>query len=72
MTATQIEHRLAALERKVEGLVAQRSTNKDWVLKMWGSFANDPDFDKAMAYGRQWRAAENRKSLRATAKKRRK
>ncbi len=55
MTTTQIEQRLAALEKKVDSLTAHTgpATNKDWVLKMWGSFANDPDFDKAMAYGRQ-------------------
>ena len=66
MTTTELELRVAALEKKVEVLAAPRgrTTNKDWVLKMWGSFAHDPDFEKAMRYGRQWREAENRKSLR--------
>ena len=31
---------------------------------MWGSFSNDPDFERAMRYGREWRDGENRKSLR--------
>ena len=66
MTTISLERRVAVIEKKLETLTASpvRSTNKDWVLKMWGSFANDPDFEKAMRYGRQWRDAENRKSLR--------
>jgi hypothetical protein len=67
MTTTELELRVAALEKKVESLATPvaPSTNKDWVLKMWGSFSHDPDFERAMRYGRQWRDAENRKSLRA-------
>ena len=66
MTTMNLEKRVAAIEKKLDSLTVSpgRSTNKDWVLKMWGSFANDPDFEKAMRYGRQWRDAENRKSLR--------
>jgi len=66
MTTIELEQRLAALEKKVEKLAKPSpiATNKEWVLKMWGSFENDPDFEKAMTYGRKWRDAENRKSLR--------
>ena len=66
MTTTELELRIAALEKKVEGLSGARgtSTNKEWVLKMWGSFSDDPDFEKAMRFGRKWRETENRKSLR--------
>ncbi len=78
MTTTELELRIAALEKKVESLAAPQepAINKDWVLKMWGSFSNDPDFEKAMRYGRQWREKENGESLRGSkadrAKKRRK
>ena len=77
MTTAELESRVAALEKKIEHLVAQNqpATNKDWLLQIWGSFAGDPDFEKAMRYGREWREAENRKSLRhdklARARKRR-
>ncbi|HUO09111.1 MAG TPA: hypothetical protein VM008_12465 [Phycisphaerae bacterium] len=77
MTTTELEHRLAALEKKVEMLAARNAptTNKEWLLNIWGSFSGDPDFEKAMRLGKQWRQAENRKSLRSTrpshAKKRR-
>jgi hypothetical protein len=67
MTTAELEQRVAALEKKIESLTGQdaRATNKDWLLKVWGSFANDPDFEEAMRYGRKWRESENRKSLRA-------
>jgi hypothetical protein len=66
MTTIDLELRVTALEKKIETLAAHRSpaTNKDWVLQIWGSFAGDADFDKAMRYGRKWREAENRRSLR--------
>ena len=65
MTTTEFEQRLEALEKKVADLSMKGtpSTNKDWVFKIWGSFANDPEFKKAMSYGRKWRKAENLKSL---------
>ena len=70
MTATDLELRIAALEKKVESLAAPAApaTNKDWVLKIWGSFAGDPDFEKAMHYGRKWRKSENAKSIRGVKK----
>jgi hypothetical protein len=64
MTTTNFEKRLAALEKQVRTLTAQRrgegapSTNKDWLLNIWGSFADDPAFDEAMSYGRKWRQAQ--------------
>jgi hypothetical protein len=66
MTTIELEQRIAALEKKVEKLAATSPipANKQWVLKMWGGFKSDPDFEKAMSYGRKWRKAENRKSLR--------
>jgi hypothetical protein len=67
MTSAEIEKRLMALEQKVANLAADHApaTNKDWVLNMWGSFSNDPDFEEAMRLGRKWRESENRKSLRS-------
>jgi hypothetical protein len=65
MTTTELEARIAALERKVEMLAAQKTppTNKQWLLEIWGRSANDPDFQQAITYGRRWRKVQNRKSL---------
>lgn len=71
MTTTEIETRLTALEQKVADLVMQgpAAGQRNWIFEMWGHFAGDEDFVKAMALGRKWRERENRKSLR-TAKSR--
>lgn len=54
-----IEMRLATLEAEVEQLKGQVETNsrtkKDWLDEVYGSFANDPDYDRAMELGRKYR-----------------
>jgi hypothetical protein len=43
----------------VEQLKGQVETNsrtkKDWLDEVYGSFANDPDYDRAMELGRKYR-----------------
>ncbi len=76
MTAIEIERRLDALEKQVKTLTSQRqgnpapATNKEWLLNIWGSFADDPAFDEAMSYGRKWREAQRPGARKASRNKR--
>ena len=76
MTIAQIEKRLAALEAEVANLkkspTPSSTPKKQWWNEIAGAFADCPDFERAMRYGREWREAENRKSLRQLKQKKRK
>lgn len=69
-----LESRLATLEAEVAQLKQQQASaveknglpGDDWIDKIYGSFANDPDYDKAMELGRKYR-----ESLRPKSRKRR-
>jgi hypothetical protein len=53
-----LESRIAALEAKVAQLNTPPeigAIGDDWVDKIYGAFADDPDYDKAMELGRQYR-----------------
>ncbi len=65
MTAAELEMRVVALERKVEALMNDRASpaNHDWIFEMWGYFAGDKEFKKAMSLGRKWRKKEDRRRL---------
>ncbi len=59
-TARSLEERVAALEAEVARLKArvnepEKKTAKDWLEKVYGSFANDPLYEEAMRIGREWR-----------------
>jgi hypothetical protein len=71
MTTAEIERRLTRIEEEMAELKARvRSAPagpNQWIEKIAGTFSSPDDkaaFDEAMRYGRQWREAENRKSLR--------
>ena len=49
---TALEAELARLKAKVEGT---GTGSNDWLDKVWGAFANDPDFLEAMRLGRAYR-----------------
>jgi hypothetical protein len=56
-----LESRIVALEAKVAQLnphptnEANGAMGDEWVEKIYGAFADDPDYDKAMELGRQYR-----------------
>jgi hypothetical protein len=57
MAGGSLEERVAALERellRLKQLVEPRNTGS-WVDMWAGAFLNDPYFEKAMKYGRQYR-----------------
>lgn len=58
-----LESRIATLEADLAELKHQSPgktvlPGDDWVDKIYGAFADDPDYDKAMALGRQYREAQ--------------
>jgi hypothetical protein len=64
---TKLESRVAALEEEVcrlKALLEKKVDDKPWWEKIAGSFLNDPYYEKAMRYGRQYR-----ESLRPKVKK---
>jgi predicted phosphoadenosine phosphosulfate sulfurtransferase len=71
MSALSVEQRLAALEAEVQRLrrvIDQEKLAPGW-KRMVGAFLNDPYFEKAMKYGRQYR--ESLRPKKATKRKRR-
>ncbi|HEY9625271.1 MAG TPA: hypothetical protein V6C78_33425 [Crinalium sp.] len=66
MTSPHLEEKSQPLEARVATLEAElaemkqilsRFLEKDvpWWLKVSGSFENDPTFDEAVQFGREWR-----------------
>ncbi len=60
MSGQALEKRVAALEAEVARLREKlegkgHATSKDWLDKIYGSFANDPMYEEAMRLGREWR-----------------
>ncbi|HZS03436.1 MAG TPA: hypothetical protein VFD58_01055 [Blastocatellia bacterium] len=65
MAVSKLEMRVAALEAEMARLKQKvEGPELPWWEKIWGTFANDPDYDKAMELGRKYR-----ESLRPKAKK---
>jgi hypothetical protein len=62
MTMMQIERRLAPLEKDKAKLKAGSASKKLWWNDIAGAFADDPLFEQAVRYGRQWRDPLDRKS----------
>ena len=71
---TVLEGKVAAIEAEVAAMKASSSPPKRPLVDVvWGAFADDPDFDKAMELGRKYREAQRpkpaKKKARASAKK---
>ncbi len=84
MAVSKLELRIAALEESSERRIAilesevaklrqelrsSTGNKKDWIDVIYGSFANDPDYDKAMELGRKYREAQRPKTTRKKAVK---
>ena len=73
MAQTRLESRVAALEKEVERLKAERQeaqlTEQPWWQQISGTFADDPAHDEAMRLGREWRESFRPKKGRPPRKK---
>ncbi len=75
-----LEARIVSLETEMEQLKdllkngqSANTKKRDWLDDIWGSFANNPDYDKAMELGRKYRESLRPKPARKrSAKSRRK
>jgi hypothetical protein len=63
MSAAPIEERVSALEAEVARLrrIVEGEKPKSGWRQMVGAFLNDPYFEKAMKYGRQYRESQRPK-----------
>jgi hypothetical protein len=61
MGKRSLKDRVAALEAEVARLKAKAEgsdkPSDPWMEKVWGAFANDPDFLEAMRLGREYRVS---------------
>lgn len=69
-----LETRIAALESQVEHLQTQQTNHtepskEDWLDKMYGLFADYPDFEKVVELGRQYRESLRPKPRKRASKK---
>lgn len=64
MTAPSVEQRLATLEAEVARLRRLVKDEGPWWKQWVGAFENDPYFERAMKYGRQYRESQRPKSTR--------
>ncbi len=66
----KLEQRLSALEMEVAKLKEERdqgagqSASHNWLNRIYGAFANDPDYEEAMRLGRKYRESLKPKSQR--------
>jgi hypothetical protein len=82
MTAAKLAVKVAALEKQIVALTAEVTRLKEkvangkkaepempWWEKHWGIFDNDPDYEKAMELGRQYRESLRPKPRKQRARK---
>jgi hypothetical protein len=60
MPAQTLEERVAILEKEVANLKNSPAehTPKPWWEEIRGVFKNDPAYEEAMRYGREWRESQ--------------
>lgn len=63
-TLETIEERLSALEQEVRQVKARLEPKplpqtNPWLDHVYGAFKDDPLFEQAVRYGREWREAQN-------------
>ena len=63
MATAEIEARLSRLEEKMErierGQKKPNATSPDWLDKVFGIFADCPEFDEMVKAGQKWRKTES-------------
>ena len=66
-----LESRVAALEAEIQQINQQPASGKseDWVDRIYGLFADYPDFDQVIELGRQYRESLRPKPSKRKAKK---
>jgi hypothetical protein len=69
--AVTLEQRVEALERVVASLQQQAAepAGRAWLDDLYGRFAGDPDFEKAMKLGRKYRQSLRPHARRAKPKR---
>ena len=64
----KLQDRVAALEAEVANLKkengSKQTDNRPWWEKIYGTFANDPDYEEAMKLGRKYRESTRPKPRR--------
>lgn len=65
MAAPTLEERLSALEREMTQVKARLAAQtarqpNPWLDQVYGAFKDDPLFEEAVRYGREWRESQNR------------
>jgi hypothetical protein len=62
MATVTLEERVAALEAEVARLKQERTSEpppkKPWWEEIRGTFKNDPIYEEAMRFGREWRESQ--------------
>ena len=62
MARVTLEERVAALEAEVARLKQERTvempTKKPWWEEIRGTFKDDPVYEEAMRFGREWRESQ--------------
>jgi hypothetical protein len=73
MAVAEIELRIAALEAEVAQLKQRQEESAEpkphWVDKVFGAFADDPDFLEAMRLGREYRKSQRPKPAKRPTKR---
>ena len=55
----QLESRLAAVEQELADIKHKLSEDRaNWIKRMTGSFANDPDFEEIVRLGQEYRKSQ--------------
>jgi hypothetical protein len=70
--SARLERRVAALEEQVAGLRKQQesgASGRAWLDDLYGKFAGDPVFEKAMKLGRKYRESLRPRTRKSKAKR---
>lgn len=62
----ELQERVRVLEQQVAALTAAKQPEHPnaWIGRIAGRYADDPEYDKAVALGATWRKRENERSIR--------